>query len=507
MLNQKMLDILIGAVLVLCLISLVFIAVPMDFHYIFNFDESMDLTRTHLLSRDYIFFKEVWNDHPLGLPMIFKLGANFFEITLTSARYIILAFSVINILVFYFLLRLEACDRISSIVSILILITCFHYIRLSGLIFKEIPSLSLAILSVFLMSLYARRQGFSRYLYLLLCSISFVMSLQVKLSGVTVIPALIAIGISSKCNLRTKLQDAVAWTVATSLIFIFLSATVLPFSYSHLIGSHGKASAKLAVADPSMTLLSLIKTGVEYDTAYVLLAILAIFSIIWTDRRIRLIPPLLWLGFNLLRFSLISPVWPNYYIHLAIPLAWIIAIFLNDLKIWALPKEFRARNLKSPKLFFQTLLILVTFFQFAFNTAKIVTAQNPRRYRHSALAAANLMAQEYKAHPAETFLQQYQGSNKVILTDNSFLIHRFELDTPPETAILSRKRLVTEDLDGDFILDVIQKRKPDFVLLDRFVGEFMESKTLSTFLEENYTEYPLQYGKAKLFIAKDPSLN
>lgn len=502
MLNQKRLDISIGIFLVLFLLSLIFIAVPIDFPYIFNFDESMELIREHLLSRDYIFFKEVWNDHPLGLPAIFQLGSNLFEISLTSARYIVLFFSVINILLFYFMMRLE-CDRASSTISALILLLSFQYVPLSGVILKEIPSLCLVTLSLLLMSLYAKQRGNKSYLFLFFCSLSFVLSMEIKLSGITIIPTLIVIGLSSSKIFRKKIQDAATWTIATSLIFILFSVTFLPFSYSSLIASHSNASAKLAVTDPSLTLLSLLKTAIQYDTIYVILAILAIASIIWTDRKYRLLPPLLWLGFNLLRFSLISPVWPNYYIHLALPAAWTIGLFLDDLNIESLFRKFKIISLKSPKFLFRVFLVLVTFFQFSFNTAKIVTARNPRRYQHPVLVTYNWMARNNKTHPAQDFFEQHRGSNKVLLTDNPFFIHEFELDTPPETAILSRKRLNTENLDGEFILKVIKKRNPDFVLLDRFSEIFLESEMLSDFLKNNYVEYPLSDEKVRLYeIAK-----
>ncbi|MBD2579643.1 hypothetical protein [Oscillatoria sp. FACHB-1406] len=118
---RKFLDLIIGIALITCLLVLVSLAVPIDYPGHFNFDESIELTRVHLLKRGYIFYQEVWSDHPLGLPRTFDFFSNFIEINLPSSRRIVLFISTINIFVFYTILRLN-CDRIAATTATLILI-------------------------------------------------------------------------------------------------------------------------------------------------------------------------------------------------------------------------------------------------------------------------------------------------------------------------------------------------------------------------------------------------
>jgi hypothetical protein len=505
------LDLLIGFSLIAFMVILTFIAVPMNYDYIFNFDESLELTRAQLLSRGYRFFIEVWNDHPLGLPFIFNSASKLFDLNLTTARYIVLAFSCLNLLTFYFLMRLDS-NRFASATATILLIVSRAYIPLSGSVINEIPSLSLAILSLFLMTLYARHQSRLRYVYLLLSALIFVLSFEVKMSIITLLPTLLVMGLYSKQQLTLpevlikKSRDAAVWIITSTVVFSLLSFTILPFSYYHLLASHSNASEKMSLTDPDLTVNTLILSIFKNDTIYLLLVVLAILFISWSSKRFRYLPPCLWLGFNLLRFSLIVPVWGNYYIHLLIPGAWIICLFIDDLQlekvIKMLLKGAGSLNESLTSLLFRSAIALLVLGQVVLNTAEIVTATHPRRYQNSTLVNMNRL--HFEKSELMRFLERYQNSGKVILTDNPYYIHRYKLDTPPETAILSRKRVVTEELDGNFILEVIRRRNPDFVLLDRFADYFLESQSLSKYLEENYLEYELEDEDERLFILVNP---
>jgi hypothetical protein len=143
--------------------------------------------------------------------------------------------------------------------------------------------------------------------------------------------------------------------------------------------------------------------------------------------------------------------------------------------------------------------------QCAFSVMTMITASHPKKYRDEDLVFLHQIQKNYKQNPVQGFLSQYKDTHKVILTDDPYLIYKFKLDTPPETAILSRKRLMTEGIDGNFILNVIQKRHPDFIFFYRFQDTFMESANLTQFLGDYYTEYPLQKSQGRFFYIK--SLN
>ncbi|MBD2580625.1 hypothetical protein [Oscillatoria sp. FACHB-1406] len=358
------------------------------------------------------------------------------------------------------------------------------------------------MLSLLLMFLYNRSSGKKRYIYLVLSAFLFVFALEVKLSGLIALPTLVAIGASGRQQWRDKVRDAVIWILTSIIIFALFSTTIFPFSYYHLILLHSGAGDKFESTDPSLTLSTLLLTGFKEDTVPALLALFIIGSLFAYRKKNQFIPPLLLLSFNLLRFYKALPVWPNYYIHLAIPIAWLIGLTLARFNLPSTLSRIRAGSVDLKKLLLPGLMLLAIFGQLTFNIFKIVTATQPRRYQNAALVAANVKAKKYRSSPAEEILKNYQGTHKIILTDNPYFIHKFELDTPPETAILSRKRVIAENLDGDFILKVIQKRKPDFVLLDRFPDLFLKSKALSDFLQENYSEYSLKNSQSRFFIAK-----
>lgn len=515
MINRIFRDGLIILGLVGCLIGLTLIAVPMTYPGHFNFDESIELVRAYLLLHQYRFFEAVWNDHPLGLPLIFSSISRFVSLDLPLARYVILAFSSLNIAVFYALLRLE-CDRASALVAALVLLTCYLYVPLSGAVFNEIPALSLAMVSALCMALYARTDGKLRYGYLLLSACSLMGSLEIKLSAMTLIPTLAAMGLLSPTHRRvTKLRDGAVWLVSALVLLALLSATLLPFSYGDLISSHRQASDRFAITDPSLTLATLLKTALSYEPIYVALTIVAIAALIRSRRWQRLLPPLVWLGGNLLRFALVAPVWPNYYIHLAMPAAWLMALLWDQ---WLLSDRWRQlrqnplAGLASARagVAIAGFMLLATLLQMAFNVARIVTAPHPRRYQNAALVRYNQQYQAYRQAPENSifrkyrdFFAPYRNSHKLLLTDNPFFIYSFQLDTPPEAAILPRKRVITEGIDGDFMLKVVRRRQPEFILLDRFAREFLASPDLGDYLRQHYVDYSIGNGPDRLFVAKE----
>jgi len=510
-------DFVILAFLVILLSIFTLKGVPIGYAGHFNFDESIELVRVHLLSRGYVFFDEVWNDHPLGLPWVLYILSNFFDIDFTSARLIILSFSAINLSAFYLLLRLD-CKALPSFFSSLLLMTSALYIPLTGAIFNEMPSLALGTLSILLMSLYSRSSTRLMYLFLALSAFSFTLSLEIKISVLVLLPTLLVIGLGRKMSgLPKKAIDAAIWMSFAFSSFLLLTLTIMPFSFQHLIASHRNAGEKMVNVNPNLDLTSLIEIGLNQDFFIVILSLSTLIMFLFSKRKELMLPPLTWLGFNLLRFGLTAPVWPNYYIHLIMPSCWLIGLCIDEFRLFqylSYPRLFLMNftsNIQNkivgeskPKFLYLFLILfpLSILLQILVNSAEILTASTPRRYQNKFLVAYNNWGQprEDNLNRFSGFLEQYRNTDKVILTDNPFFIHNFELDTPPETAVLSRKRVVTEGIDGDYIFNVVTKEQPDFILLDRFAKEFLQSQLLLKALDGGYKEHPLSSEDKKLFV-------
>lgn len=498
--KQINIEIAICSLLSIAFLVLAHIAVPFDYPYAFNFDESIELVRLHLLNNNYIFYQEVWSDHPLGLTRIFDFFTDFFTVDLPSARRIVLGLSTANILVFYGLLRVN-CSRLISVASVIMTALSFTYIILSGRAVNETPSLVFSLSSILFMSLYSRSESKNNLLFLAASASLFAFSLHIKLSGISALAPLLIIGLSSKRSNERKVFDGLTWIFIALSIYLILNAFFFPFSYYHFFEFHTQASA--AFSDSPETLLALLSKVLHADFGYVVLFLASFLYLLKSgDSQYNILAPLAWLVFNLIRFSNVSPVWPTYYIYLMIPSFWIVAIAAEKAKN---QKSSLFESIRNSHWFSKIIVIslmIIVCFQTLFNLFKIVTSSHPKRFQDKQLVYIQNLARNYTESPVDSYLEAHKKAGASIITDNPYYIYKYDLDTPPETAILSRKRVVTEDIDGDYIAYILTSQMPDFVYLNRFHDHFMESHILQEVLEEYYDKVSDEESFEGLYIRK-----
>jgi hypothetical protein len=333
-----------------------------------------------------------------------------------------------------------------------------------------------------------------RYSLYFITALCLVLCLEIKLSGITAIPSLIIVILLSKNSLKQKLLDSTIFVIFIGLIFALLTATIFPFSYQDIVQTHTKASANFDKDTSNLGAL-LISTSI-YEPIFYILTIVSIIFIIRSKHIKKLLVPLSWLLFNLLRFSTLSPVWPSYYLHLIIPFAWIIGLFLHEINIGLIVQELQEKNFRSRQVIFKLIILIPLLLRLTINIFKIIINKNPFTAQYV------IYSKGYKVHPVESLLNKYKDTKKMILTDNPYYIHKFNLQTPPETAVLSRKRMVADNINGDFIANVVEKRMPDFVFIYRYENKFLSSPKLMNILKKKYVEYPMKNAKGKMFISQ-----
>jgi hypothetical protein len=249
--------------------------------------------------------------------------------------------------------------------------------------------------------------------------------------------------------------------------------------------------------ESGLTLFNLLQGALFTEPMYVIIPIIAILGAFIRRDIIPFIPPLVWLVSNLFRFASVSPIWPHYSIHLLLPAFWMIGLFLDRLKISELGKDWKSPDRNSILFLGKVFLIVLLAGQFLWNTLLLISNRSAYARQY------NRMAARYKPHPVETVLERFRNSGKSLLTDNPHYIYQFALQTPPETVVITRKRLLTQNLNGDFILQVAEKRKPDLIFLYRFEKDFLESRALTEFLAKNYLEYPMKDTRGRLFLSPE----
>jgi len=374
----------------------------------FYHDESYELVKVALFQQG-IDISEVWTDQPWGFNfLLYWLGID----TLVEGRLLVLGFAIVAVVAFWWLVKHKSSAAVAYLCCIG-LVSSYKFIWLSTILMKEIPSLSLLLVSL---ALVAYRRNWAS-------AIVFVGSLWIKQSGLFLIP------VWFMC--RGKFRADGILIIAGAIV-----SAVVSYPSTHL-----KAVGYSWGWDYSIIHLG--DVLIHQNPLFIAFGLLSIAGCIWHKEY----PPVVWFLISLIRFSLITPVWEHYTPHLMIPLFWMISILLT----------------KVPRLTRVFTIVLVA--QCILNIA----LYEPRFSIY---------------HPVTQIMEQNQGSS--IITDYPYLIHKYKMVTPPETAILSLKRVNTYQLDTEFIDTIAMENKPDFMFFFRFpqlVGNY-----------EGYQRYRFESG-------------
>lgn len=127
-----------------------------------NPDEGINLVKADLLNQSFEFIKEIWSDQPPFLSSLLGIIFNIVEDKVTTARYLIIGFSLLFISGFYRLLRAEFNFHIALIFTCLLIIQS-QFATYTSQILVGLPAVALAIFSV---SLIQRNQKQTFFIFL-----------------------------------------------------------------------------------------------------------------------------------------------------------------------------------------------------------------------------------------------------------------------------------------------------------------------------------------------------
>ncbi|PMB44473.1 glycosyl transferase family 39, partial [Fischerella thermalis CCMEE 5201] len=121
---------------------------PMTKTFQFDYDEGFNLMKAVLYSKGFSLYSQIWNDQPPLFTVILSKWLNLFGHSIFATRLLTLLFSAILIWCFYQIVFFEL-GHFAAIVATFFLFTSWLYIRLSISVMIGIPSLALAILSIY----------------------------------------------------------------------------------------------------------------------------------------------------------------------------------------------------------------------------------------------------------------------------------------------------------------------------------------------------------------------
>ena len=444
---------------ILIFFTIVILTTPIKQTFEYNPDEGINLIKTSLFQNGFSLYKEIWNDQPPLFTLILSFWLKMFGQSVYSARILILIFSSILLWALYQIIRIRQ-GHLCAFIALIFLISSRDYILLSTSIMIGIPALCLALLSILFVVSYAKDQSN----YLIILSGAFMgLSLQTKFFTAFLIPIiLLEIIQNSQLYLKKKkyISSIGLWLISFSLVYLFITLIFFRLDpqlfIKNLFQPHFLKSAFAEFRYSFLsTLILLFK-----DSEIVIFALTSTFLIKKQKKR-QLLFPLLWLASACIILFNHRPVWKHHYLLISIPLCWLAAEGLN--KIIILTKINKKKFLKMKVLdklnYLLHLLIVIVLIVLV-----VINLSAKYRTLHENLAQKISSGEEEVIR----MILKHKNSTRWMFTDRPIFAFSTNILVPPELAVFSSKRRITKNLTPDDLISVLNKYKPEQIVLGRF---------------------------------------
>ncbi len=276
---------------------------------------------------------------------------------------------------------------------------------------------------------------------------------------------------------RSKLiYPLLLWIISLIVIFLIVSLLFNELSYEQLFGTHFGEEIKTAFPIKNgFEKLSQVIINKDYDLFY-----LAIFGIliVFVRHQWEGLFPVAWLGAGTLLLLNHKPVWPHHYCLIAIPMAWLAAY--ASVPLFDLFKEraslFNYREFRLRNYFWASIsLILIIFTLLTLKPKVSKDIPSIQTNYEPEFAIVNRLLEQ-------------KNSTKWLFTDVPIYGFYADLLVPPEIAVFSTKRIKTGQLTQDKIYELLEKYRPEQILIGRFKGFIYTSSDVYSYINKFYSK-------------------
>lgn len=442
--------------------SFIFWIVPIAETFQFDSDEGQEMIKALLYSQGFALYGEIWSDQPPLFTFLLSHWLNVFDFlgdSIFAARLLVLCFATLLLWSFSQILR-SILGIIPAILGTILLIFSLNFMRLSVSIMIGLPSLSLAMVSIYFLFLFSPK---NRYFYLaILSGMAFALSLQLKMYTIFLFPLILFYWLKQYKDKDARRHlwgflPAVLWCLSFLGTFAIAGFLLGALDLQSFFQVHLTSNVKDAF--PNQNSAYDIFMMYLQDLDYGLLAILGIRKI-WKSQDSLTKFPLIWLMLATVILLNHKPIWYHHYLLLSIPLTWLatygIVAAIRDLQ--KIGWFVALRNRKFREIFKLRYAAIALMFSCLVLPIKL-----------SFLALQNQQFLQ-ESRDRQEVLQQlvaYRDSTHWIFTDLPMYAAHAGLNVPPEIATLSRKRIASQEISDDFLQSLFAKYAPEQCLIEK----------------------------------------
>ena len=448
------------AVVVGC--ALLLVSLPLGGAIAFSGDEGLELGKALLWSRGYPLYDRVWSDQPPMWTAILGFLFYCYGPSVLAARLVVVCFALLLFGSFFALVAKRSCVW-SGAVATLLLLASPAVLQLSVSAMQEVPAFAAGLASVWLLW----RWMVVHRAYLLVASGMLMgVALAIKLTVFLLWPAiLVQIVLASRPSpvgiLRSAARAACIWaSTAFGALAVFCLTLGWPH-WSSMIGTHLGTGDVPGLPRPEQ--YGFLWPMVGHHPETVAAALVTVVVLLFRRGLGQIAFPLMMLLTVSGVHAVHRPVWDFYYLHLAIPLAWLagmsVEAVLQTATQWAESRTaYFVAARRSVWLPFGLGILGLLFVPAAPRLeAAFTDLQNRPRRQDSAVLK---------------LMQNHSSATRWAFSYPAvFAFHACAL-MPPELAVVSLKRFWAGQITKEELVSTLKRYQPDQVLVPRgFLNE------------------------------------
>ncbi len=450
-------------------------------------DERYEVTKGLFWAKGFSLYRQVWNDQPPLYTVLLGLFFKGFGPTIAIARALAAVFGLSLLAACGVLVR-RRCGILAALLATVCLVVAPQVFALSVSVMLEVPAIGTALWALWPVLQWQEKR---QWPWLALSGGLLAAALQIKLTAAVVAPALAveillgAEGLTRGSRVREAVRAMGIWIGSVAGAYLGLVAALGTVPPDVLWASHFSAQTLTHAGDsPGLALWP----RLWFDHVEAIWAVATgVLLLTWRRDWCRLAFPLVWLFTVTLIHAYHRPWWPYYYLHFAVPLAWLSGYGISELfgVAWAkvADRALRVRFLAYGCWGAASLLLaLVPAYGGARLVSEVERIRELPRVEESELVAK---------------MRQYADRSRWVYTRQTIYPFHAGLIELPELAILPSKRFWSGQITDEQIWATVKRYSPEQLLL----ADGPLDAGISEFVEAGYTRV-YQDGEHALYVAK-----
>lgn len=455
----------------------------------FGGDEGYELMKGFLVSKGFKLYQQIWCDQTPLFPMLLSWGFRIWGPTFLVARLIAAGFGLLLFGTFFQLVK-QTAGRVAAFFATFLFIASPIILELSVSAMQEVPAFAVALVSALLLFRSCRSR---RWPWLIGSGVVMGIALGIKVTAALYVPGVLAqILFGQKRPVKTGLKELAlkvfGWLAAMGftlglILLLWGSGSMYATVQTQLV-AHFEPG--LARPEDFPFKLPILLSQVECAAA----AVIGIFITLSQKRQQNFLFPtaLLLTTFTVHLFH--RPWWDYYYLHTAIPMAWLAGYTLSKCAQQVLGSNSSNRSL-SNALSKQPLksVALAVALAFVMVRSELRLEINIKGLQQrERTEASGLLARIRQFAPQTHWIYVQSGMEQYAFAA--------QLSMPPEIAVVSLKRFWSGQISDADIINTCHQYQPEQLLMN----SNLITDAWASFLREYTNAY--QEQNFKLYVQK-----